>query len=108
MGSGMAGRLLSANFPVTVYNRSHEKAKRLADAGAFVADSPHDAAAKSEIVISMVADDAASRQVWLGDRGSLAGAAAGTWPWLPSASACVPLTEGKLTGRKPEGAGNWW
>ena len=78
MGSGMAGRLLSANFPVTVYNRSHEKAKRLADAGAFVADSPHDAAAKSEIVISMVADDAASRQVWLGDRGSLAGAAAGT------------------------------
>jgi len=78
MGSGMAGRLLSANFPVTVYNRSRERAKPLADAGALVADSPHDAAAKSEIVISMVADDAASREVWLGDRGALAGAAAGT------------------------------
>ncbi len=78
MGSGMAGRLLSANFPVTVYNRSRERAEPLADAGALVADSPHDAAAKSEIVISMVADDAASREVWLEDRGALAGATAGT------------------------------
>jgi 3-hydroxyisobutyrate dehydrogenase len=78
MGSGMAGRLLSANFPLTVYNRKHEKAKPLADAGAFVADSPSEATARSEIVISMVADDAASREVWLGKNGALAGAAAGT------------------------------
>ena len=27
MGSGMAGRLLVANFPLSIYNRNQEKAK---------------------------------------------------------------------------------
>jgi 3-hydroxyisobutyrate dehydrogenase len=78
MGSGMAGRLLSADFSLNVYNRNRERAKPFGDAGAFVADSPRDAAASSEIVISMVADDVASREVWLGENGALAGATAGT------------------------------
>ncbi len=65
MGSGMAGRLLSAGFPLTVYNRNREKASGLAKAGASVANSPREAAARSEIVVSMVADDIASRGVWL-------------------------------------------
>ena len=34
--------------------------------------------AGAQIAISMVADDKASRGVWLGERGALAGAAAGT------------------------------
>ncbi len=74
MGSGMAGRVLAANFPLTVYNRNHEKAKRFADAGASVASSPREAAARAEIVISMVADDTSSRAIWLGPEGALAGA----------------------------------
>ena len=78
MGSGMARRLLSANFPLTVYNRSRQKTKPFADDGVFVADSPREAAARSEIIITMVADDAASRGVWLASEGALAGAAAGT------------------------------
>jgi len=73
MGSGMAGRLLSAGFPLTVYNRNREKASGLAKAGASVANSPREAAARSEIVVSMVADDIASRGVWLGENGALAG-----------------------------------
>jgi len=74
----MAGRLLSMGFPVTVYNRTREKAMKLADAGAFVANTPREAAARSEVVIAMVADDAASRGIWFGDDGALAGAVSGS------------------------------
>jgi 3-hydroxyisobutyrate dehydrogenase len=78
MGSGMAGRLLSANFPLSIYNRNPEKARPFADAGAFLASSAREAAGRSEIIISMLADDAASRSVWLGENAALAGAAAGS------------------------------
>lgn len=78
MGTGMAKRLLSERFPVVVYNRGHEKAETLAADGAIVAGSPREAAATVRVVISMVADDAASRVVWLGENGALAGAASGT------------------------------
>jgi len=78
MGSGMAHRLLSANFPLAVYNRNREKCIPFAAAGAFLADSPRAAASRSQIVLSMVADDAASRDIWLGDQGALSGAPAGS------------------------------
>ena len=78
MGGGMANRLLSMGFPVSVYNRSREKATKLGGAGAFVADTPREAAERSEMVIAMVADDAASRNIWLGNDGALAGAVPGS------------------------------
>lgn len=78
MGGGMATRLLSSGFPLSVYNRNREKAAKLAESGAFVATSPREAAERSEIVISMVADDGASRSIWFGEEGALAGAAAGS------------------------------
>lgn len=78
MGGGMAGRLLSAGFPLSVYNRKREKATKFAEGGAFVASSPREAAARAEIVISMVADDNASRAMWLGAEGALEGAARGS------------------------------
>jgi 3-hydroxyisobutyrate dehydrogenase len=78
MGTGMARRLLSQGFQVAVYNRSREKAEALASDGATVAGSPGEAAAKAQVVIGMVADDAASRAVWLGENGAIAGAAPGT------------------------------
>src|SRR5215468_3755118 len=78
MGGGMAGRLLSFGFPVTVYNRSRDKALALEKAGARVAASPREAATGAEIIISMLADDNASRSIWVGENGALAGAAPGT------------------------------
>jgi 3-hydroxyisobutyrate dehydrogenase len=78
MGSGMAGRLLAANFSLSIYNRNQEKAKPFVNAGAFLAVSPREASARAEIVISMLADDGAARSVWLGDNGALSGAASGT------------------------------
>jgi 3-hydroxyisobutyrate dehydrogenase len=77
MGSGMAGRVLSAGFPLTVYNRNRAKAQPFANSGAKVAATPREAAAQADIVISMVSDDAVSRAIWLGPDGALAGAPRG-------------------------------
>src|SRR5215472_5261418 len=76
MGSGMARRLLSAGFPLTIYNRNPEKCAPFAKDGATALATPREAASRSEIIISMVANDDASRDIWLGERGALAGAAA--------------------------------
>jgi 3-hydroxyisobutyrate dehydrogenase-like beta-hydroxyacid dehydrogenase len=73
MGSGMARNLLRAGHEVTVYNRTPEKAQVIAAEGARVADSPADAAAAADAVISMLADDHAVEEVTFGDRGILAG-----------------------------------
>jgi 3-hydroxyisobutyrate dehydrogenase len=78
MGSGMAGRLLDAGTRLTVYNRSPERAAPLAALGALVASTPRDAVAEADIVCSMVADDAASHDVWDGGAGGLAGVRRGT------------------------------
>jgi 3-hydroxyisobutyrate dehydrogenase len=77
MGSGMARRLLVNGFPLTVFNRNAEKSKPFAAEGAQVADSPREAAAQADIIISMVSDDNASRGLWLGATGALAAAKPG-------------------------------
>src|SRR5262249_2037041 len=74
MGGGMAKRLLSAGFPLTVYNRTADRTASLAAKGATVASTPRQAAEGAQTVISMVADDLASRDVWLGENGALASA----------------------------------
>lgn len=74
MGSGMAANLLKAGFSLTVYNRTAAKAQPLVDAGARLASTPADAVQGASVVLSMLADDAASRNVWLGTGGALAAA----------------------------------
>jgi 3-hydroxyisobutyrate dehydrogenase len=78
MGSGMAGRLLGANFPLTVYNRNREKCLPFSGTAAFVAASPREAASRAQIILSMVSEDGASRNVWLGENGALSGASPGS------------------------------
>jgi 3-hydroxyisobutyrate dehydrogenase len=72
MGGGMARRLLGAGFPLTVFNRNPDKAAALVREGAAVASTPRAAATGASIAISMVADDQASRSIWLGPDGALA------------------------------------
>jgi 3-hydroxyisobutyrate dehydrogenase len=72
MGSGIAHNILKAGYPLTVYNRTKEKAASLVEAGAQWADSPALAAQHAEVVISMVGDDIASRAMWLGPDGAFA------------------------------------
>lgn len=77
MGFGIAQNILKAGLPLTVYNRHHAKAKPLIDQGARWAETPRAAAAEADVVLSVVADDAASRAIWLGEAGALAGAQPG-------------------------------
>ncbi|HEX6512916.1 MAG TPA: NAD(P)-dependent oxidoreductase, partial [Chloroflexota bacterium] len=71
MGIAMASRLLAAGHRVSVYNRTAAKAHPLLERGARLASSPRDACADASAVFSMVADDAASRAIWLGAEGIL-------------------------------------
>ena len=72
MGAGMAGCLIKAGHDLTVYNRTMEKTRPLAELGATAADTPQEAAKGADAVIAMVGDDEASKAVWLGDTGALA------------------------------------
>ena len=76
MGAPMARNLMEAGHQLAVYNRTAEKTAPLVDAGARHAETPAAAADGAEFVISMVGDDDASRAVWLGPEGALAGAPA--------------------------------
>jgi 3-hydroxyisobutyrate dehydrogenase len=78
MGHGMAGRYVDAGFTLTVWNRSRAKAEDLIARGARWAASPADAAVGADAIVTMVADDKASRAVWLGKEGAAATAKAGT------------------------------
>jgi 3-hydroxyisobutyrate dehydrogenase len=78
MGHGMAGRYLDAGFTLAVWNRSKAKAEDLIARGARWAASPADAAVGADAIVTMVADDAASRSVWLGNDGVAGSAKAGT------------------------------
>jgi 3-hydroxyisobutyrate dehydrogenase len=78
MGHGMAGRYLDAGFTLSVWNRSRAKAEDLIARGARWATSPEDAAIDADAVVTMVADDQASRAVWLSKDGAAATMKAGT------------------------------
>ncbi len=126
MGIGMARRLLRAGYDVTVYNRNAERAKALGDEGAHVAATAREAAARAGaggILIAMLADDVASRAIWLGKDGALAGVAGGkagggavciecstiSVPWVRELAAEVAAGGGSfldapVTGTKPHAA----
>jgi 3-hydroxyisobutyrate dehydrogenase len=97
MGGGMAANLLKAGFPLTVYNRTAAKAQALVDGGARLAPTPADATRGASIVISMLADDHATREVWLGRNGALAAAAQGTI--LIESSTVSPAWIAELAGQ---------
>lgn len=119
MGGGMARRLLGAGFPLTVYNRDAAKTQPLAAAGARRAATPRAAVAEADLVFSMVADDAASRGVWRGEDGALAGVRRGTvlvecstltvaWVTELAAAAAAqgcPLVDAPVAGSKDAAAG---
>ncbi|MDE1181156.1 NAD(P)-dependent oxidoreductase [Paraburkholderia sp.] len=63
MGAGMVANILKAGHQVRVWNRSPERAQPLADAGAQVVATPAEAFA-GDAVFSMLADDAAMREVF--------------------------------------------
>ena len=77
MGSSMCGHLLAKGYPVTVFNRTRARAEAVVARGARWAGSPAEVAAASDVVFTMVGTPVDVREVVLGDRGVLAGAAPG-------------------------------
>jgi len=78
IGAGMAGTLLDAGYPLTIYNRTREKAEPYAARGARIASSPREAASEADVLVCIVADDDASRGIWTGVDGALAGVESGS------------------------------
>jgi 3-hydroxyisobutyrate dehydrogenase len=96
MGMGMAKNLLKAGFTVHAYNRTRAKAEPLEAEGAYIHDTPADAACNADIVIAMLSDDNASRAAWTGSQGVLIAAKAGAL--LIDSSTITPAWAEELGG----------
>jgi 3-hydroxyisobutyrate dehydrogenase len=73
MGAAIAQRLIEVGHAVTVWNRSADKLKPLAAAGAALAATPAELVDKSEVIITILTDAAAIDAVYGGASGLLAG-----------------------------------
>lgn len=116
MGRGMAANLLKAGFPLTIYNRTRAKAEPFAAQGATIANTPAEAAKGADVVISILADDNASREAWLGKDGALAAMSPGSTivecgtlspSWIAeldkkTRERGVGLVEAPVTGSRPQ------
>jgi 3-hydroxyisobutyrate dehydrogenase len=80
MGAPIARNLLSAQYPVRVWNRTSAKAKPIGAAGAIVALTPAAATDGADVLVTMLADGAATEQAVAGRDGALDTLAPGsTW-----------------------------
>ena len=73
MGSAIAARLMEVGHEVTVWNRSGDKAKPLAAAGAKVAANPAELATQVEAIVTILTNRDAIAAVYEGPTGLLAG-----------------------------------
>jgi 3-hydroxyisobutyrate dehydrogenase-like beta-hydroxyacid dehydrogenase len=69
MGAPMAANLARAGFPLTVWNRTPEKSEPLRALGVEVAAGAAAVAAASDVLITMVSDDAALEDLLFGSGG---------------------------------------
>jgi 3-hydroxyisobutyrate dehydrogenase-like beta-hydroxyacid dehydrogenase len=73
MGKPMAANFLKAGFSLVVWNRTGAKAEELLRAGAKLAGTPREAAAASDVLLTIVSDPPALEAVLWGDMGALGG-----------------------------------
>jgi 3-hydroxyisobutyrate dehydrogenase-like beta-hydroxyacid dehydrogenase len=71
MGRPMSMNILQAGYPLTVWNRTASRADELVAAGARLAKSPHEVAAASDFLITMVSDPPALEEVLWGANGAM-------------------------------------
>jgi 3-hydroxyisobutyrate dehydrogenase len=77
MGAAMAGNVATAGFPLTVWNRTRDRATALREGGATEADSPADVARASDIVVTCVSDTPDVEAILFGEGGVAEGARRG-------------------------------
>ena len=71
MGTAIAERLREVGHELTVWNRTPEKTKPFAEAGARAASSPAELAAGVDVIVTILTDANAIDSVYRGDRGLL-------------------------------------
>ena len=71
MGAPIAGHILDAGYPLTVYNRTQAKAQLLVDRGAELAATPAEAAAGADVVFTMVGYPEDVEELYLASDGLL-------------------------------------
>ncbi|WP_052230186.1 NAD(P)-dependent oxidoreductase [Streptomyces sp. CT34] len=71
MGRGIIANLQQAGYALRLYNRTRARLDGLATPRDTVCATPAEAAEGADAVLSVVADAAASREVWLGRHGAL-------------------------------------
>lgn len=79
MGIPMACQLLKAGYPVLVYNRNKIKEESVVAAGADKTSSMADVMKRSDVIITMVTDDAAVIEIFTGEQGLLTTAVTGRY-----------------------------
>lgn len=79
MGAPIAGHILDAGFPLTVFNRTKAKAEGLIERGAAWADTPADAAADADVVFTMVGYPQDVEEIYLAGDGILAASKPGAY-----------------------------
>jgi 2-hydroxy-3-oxopropionate reductase len=100
MGTPMARNLIEAGFELVLYNRTREKAEALAERGAEIAASPREAAAKSDVTITMLPGPPEVEELVAGEGGLLEGARDGSL--LVDMSTSSPVLARELARRAGE------
>ena len=73
LGNAVALHLLDVGFQVTIFNRTKEKAIQLKEKGAIIATSPKEVATKSELIIIIVKDANAVKEISFENNGIIEG-----------------------------------
>ncbi|HEX6357937.1 NAD(P)-dependent oxidoreductase [Actinophytocola sp.] len=103
MGGLMAERLVSHGYQVSVWNRTKSKTEPLVSAGATAADTPADAVAECDFVITMLTGPDAVRDVLFGAGGAASAMRAGAV--LIEMSTITPDTVAEIRAGLPAGTG---
>jgi 3-hydroxyisobutyrate dehydrogenase len=103
MGIPIAERILAAGHPLTVWNRSPEKASALEQQGASVAERPEQLLERADVCVTIVADDRALEEVVLGEHGVLAGARPGTGVLIDMSTVSVDASRRVAEGAEARG-----
>src|ERR671917_169305 len=73
MGGPMASNLVEAGYELVLYNRTKEKAEKIAGDGTRIAETAREVAEESDIVIAMLPDSPQVQEIVAGEGGVLEG-----------------------------------
>ena len=100
MGGPMASNLVEAGYELVLYNRTKEKAEKIAGDGTRIAETPREVAEESDIVIAMLPDSPQVQEIVAGEGGVLEGIREGSL--VVDMSTISPVVTRKLAAQVEE------